>query len=127
LDIVQTLNSEDNMRIWAELLNAEFTDYNDYMTKYDSSINPQYFGKRGAIWYNYNAIVYLLMDGNINYLVYKLVGLLSTLQWNKWGEIILEIREKQRIPNYFAGFEYLVNEIKKFEQKHPELREQGKS
>lgn len=122
MNIVQSLNSEENMKTWAELINADFTDYDDYMTKYDSSINPEHFGKRGAIWWNYNSVGYLLMDGNVSInLVYQLLGILAVLQWRKWGDIILEIREKEDLPRYFHGFEYLVNEILKYEIEHPEL------
>jgi len=123
MNIVQSLNSEDSMRTWAELINAEFTDYDDFMTKYDSSVSPEHFGKRGSLWYNYNTIGYLLMDGNISItLVYQLVGNLAVLQWNRWKDIIFELREKQDIPTYFRGFEYLVTELAKYDQEHPELK-----
>jgi len=123
MNFFQNLNSEENMRTWAELYHAEFTDYDDYMTKYDSVVSPEYFGKRAALWYNYNTVGYLLMDGNISIdLVYKLIGVLAVIQWNKWRDIILELREKQDIPNYFKGFEYVANELMKYEKEHPELK-----
>jgi len=119
MNIARSLNSEETQKTWAELMNADFTDYDDYMSKYDSSVDPEFWGKRGAIWWNYNAVGYLLMDGYISIdLVHKLLGILAVLQWRKWGGIILEIRESQGLSNYFTGFEYLVNEILKYEKEH---------
>ena len=121
MDIAHSLNSEETQKTWAELINAEFTDYDDYMNKYDSSVDPEFWGKRGAIWWNYNAVGYLLMDGHISIdLVYKLLGILAVLQWRKWSDIILEIRRRQDLPEYFIGFEYLVNEMLKYEKEHHE-------
>jgi len=123
MQIYQQLSSEESMATWAELLNDEFDDYDEYMRKYDSTVNPRHFGKRGHIWYTYNSIGYLLEDGLIPIdLAYKLVGTLAILQWQKWGDMILEIRERQSYPTYFEGFSYLVNELTKYHNEHPELR-----
>jgi len=122
MDIFKSISTEENQRTWAELLNAEFTDYEDYFNKYDSSINPAHYGKRGSIWWNYNAVGFLLKKGHISIdVVLDLIGTQAVLLWDKWGEIILQVRENQNISSYFTGFEYLVNEIKEYRKVHPEL------
>jgi len=81
----------------------------------------EHYGKRASVWSYYNSIGYLLMKGRISIdTVYDLLGLPAVLQWNKWGKIILEIREKQELPQYFKGFEYLVSELKRYQEKHSE-------
>jgi hypothetical protein len=63
------------------------------------------------------------MEGHVTIdLVYKLFGSGTVFMWNKWGDIIHEIQEKQDYPMAWAGFEYLVNEILKYEKEHPELK-----
>jgi hypothetical protein len=121
-EIFKVISTEENQRTWAELLNAEFTDYDDYMKKYDSGINPGHYGKRGSIWWNYNAIGFLLKKGHISIdLVYDLMATQAVLIWNKWGDMILKVRENQEMPRYFTGFEHLVNETKKYRRENPEL------
>ena len=121
MDIFKSISSEENQRTWAELLYAEFTDYEDYMKKYDSSTNPEHYGKRGSVWWNYNAIGFLLKRGHVSIdEVLDLIGTQAVLLWDKWGDMIFEVRENQGISNYFTGFEHLVNEIKKFREQHPE-------
>jgi hypothetical protein len=86
MQIFQQLNSEASMTTWAELHNLEFDDYEDFMRKYDSSINPENFGKRGHIFHGYNMIGFLLMEGLISIdLVNMLVGNMAVMQWQKWG------------------------------------------
>jgi hypothetical protein len=122
MTLLSSLNSQEQQTAWAELLNAEFTDYDDYMSKYDSATNPEYFGKRASVWANYNLIGYLLKRGHVSIdLVYDYLGLPAVLHWNKWGDMILEVRRRQEISQYFKGFEYLVSELQKYQQKHPEL------
>jgi len=121
MTILDGLNSEDKQRSWAELLNSDFSDYEDFLRKYDSAVNPEHYGKRASVWSYYNSIGYLLMKGRISIdTVYDLLGLPAVLQWNKWGEIILEIREKQELPQYFKGFEYLVGELKRYQEQYSE-------
>ena len=123
MNIVQTRGTVEHQRIWAELYHADFTDYDDYMTKFDGSVNPEHAGKRASIWWIYNSTGYLLMDGHIPIdMVYKLMGISVVRMWRKWGDIIHEIREKEDMPNFHKGFEYLVNEILKHEKEHPELK-----
>jgi len=119
MDIFKSISTEENQRTWAELLNAEFTDYEDYMKKYDSGVNPEHYGKRGSIWWNYNAIGFLLKKGHIRVDdVYDLIGTQAVLLWGVWGDMIHKVRENQGISSYFTGFEHLVEEIDKYRKEH---------
>jgi len=121
MTILDGLNSEDKQRSWAELLNSEVSSYEDFLQKYDSAVNPEYYGKRASVWSYYNSIGYLMMKGRISIeTVYDLLGLPAVLQWNKWGDIILEVRKRQGLPQYFKGFEYLVTELKKYQEEKSE-------
>ena len=123
MNIFQNINSEESMTTWVELMRAEFTDYDDWAKKYDSQVNPQSWGKRTHIWYNYHGLGVLLRDGIIKIeLIDDLVGMLALHQWNKYGNIIKEMQVRQGLPRAYYGFEYLVEELEKYYQEHPELR-----
>jgi hypothetical protein len=51
----------------------------------------------------------------------RALGLPAVLQWNKWGDIILEVRKRQELPQYFMGFKYIVKELLKYQEQHSEL------
>ncbi len=56
MQIYQQLNSEESFTTWAELMNLEVADYEEFLRKYDSVVNPKFFGKRTNIWWHYNTI-----------------------------------------------------------------------
>ena len=121
MQIFQELNSKESWDIWVELMNAEVTDYEDFMRRYDSAVNPDSLSKRNHIWYGYHCIGLLLKDGVITIdLVNDLVGLTAMLQWRKWRGIIEDIRTNQGFPQYFSGFEYLYKELERYQKEHPE-------
>ena len=83
--------------------------------------NPQHYGKRSSLWWTYNSIGILLKRVRAE-LVNELVGLSVVLQWKKWGDIILDHREFSGWKKYYTGFEYLANELIKYQEEHPELK-----
>ena len=122
MQMYNQVNSQDFWRTWAELMTLEVRDYDDFLDKFDHRINPDNFGKRANIWFSYNVLGQLLYDGKLEiHEVNRLAGVTSVLQWEKWKDIIVELRERQDISNYMMGFEYLVKHIKQYRDEHPEL------
>jgi hypothetical protein len=122
MQIYQQINTEEWWTKWAELINLDVPDYETFLVEFDHSINPSSFGKRGHVWYTYNVIGHLLQDGKMEVVnAWRLVGIMAVLQWEKWRDIILELRVKQSLPYYFSGFEYLYSELIRFRSEHPEL------
>ena len=102
-------------------MNTEVTDYEDFIRRYDSAVNPESMSKRFHIWYCYHCIGLLLRDGVIPIeLVNDLVGLTAMMQWRQWGGIIEEIRANQGFPRLVSGFEYISNELVRYHEEHPE-------
>lgn len=116
MQFLQVLNSKDNQRVFAELMNLELGDYDDFLQKYDHSVNEEHYGKRSSLWWNYNSIGYLMMDNLIPLdLAYKLVGTPIILMWEKWKDIIFQVRENQNLPVYFEGFEYAYQRLLEYQ------------
>ena len=121
MQIFQEINSRDSWKEWNELVECSYTDYDDFMRKYDDKVNPENWSKRMRFWYSYSAVGYLLMDGDISIeKVERLVGRAVLMMWIVWGDAILWMREKQGLNRYFSGFEYLYNELVKYYEENPE-------
>ena len=123
--IYEQLNSEDTYRSWAELVNLEIDDYDEYLQKYDSSVNPAHFGKRAHIWYSYDTIGELLRQGIIEPdLLHRLsLAPMVILMWERWVNIIRETKVRENMPDAWDGFEYLYDEMKKLRDRkeYPEI------
>jgi hypothetical protein len=114
MQIYQQLNSEEAHASWAELVNQEI-DYEDFIQKYDSTVNPNHYAKRAHLWYSLNTIGELLRQGLIDIdLVHRfLLGPQVILMWERWESIIMKIRVREDMPDMWEGFEYLYNEMKR--------------
>ena len=122
MQIFQEINTDESWRSTLELILCKYTDYDDFMQKYDSSVNPENWFKRMRIWNSYNAIGYLVLDGSISVeKVARLIGYHVIGMWNVWGNAIIWMRAKQGYTNWYNGFEYLYNELAKYYKEHPEL------
>jgi len=115
MQIYEQLNSEETAKSWAELINMKVPDYDEFLQKYDSSVNPAHYAKRAKIWYSYHAIGELLRMGIIEPdLVHRLqLSPVVIAMWENWEYIIKEIRERENFPEYGEGFEYLYHELKR--------------
>jgi hypothetical protein len=125
MQIYQQLNSEESHKTVMELYNLEIKDYDEYLHKYDSSVNPAHYGKRAHIWYSYNTIGELLRMGiiELELLIRLQLDLPVILMWEKWEDIIRATRVRENIPDLWESFEYLYDEMKKFRSSrgYPEI------
>ena len=117
MQVFQELNSEKR---WKEYLDARYSadwdDYDDFQGKYGRESNPDFFAKLSSMFWTYNAVGMLLFDGLIDARkVYGLMGPMVTAQWDKWNEIVWEMRKELSMPIAYAGFEHLGMEMKKLE------------
>ena len=102
-------------RVYMELLQMEWDDFDDYISKYDSTVNIDNYSKRAYIWNRYNRIGYELYQGNVDVEeLYNYTGFQGIwFFWNKFKPIIMEDRKRYGNPHYFRWFEYLVDELVK--------------
>jgi hypothetical protein len=116
MQLYQDINSETFHRALMEIVNLEIDDYDDYLQKYDSRVNPNHYAKRAHIWGSFNTTGELLRQGIIEPdLVHRLqLGQLVTIVWEKWEHIIRELRERENVPEVWEGFEYLYDEMKRY-------------
>ena len=101
-----------------EVWEADFDDYDDFLRKYDSSINPDHYVKRTKMWNFMDGIGYLVKQNLIDMeSVYHLMqGTYTITSWQTWGPIIEKTREMSDNPDYMIWFEYLAKEMSKMRE-----------
>jgi len=113
MQIFSEFNMAENLNNIAELINLK-PDYNEYLEKYDSHINPSFFARRCGIWYRFNSIGELLRLGWVepDFLHRLNMDINVIMIWENWGHIIKKNREVENMPDLWDGFEYLYDEMK---------------
>jgi hypothetical protein len=109
--------SKEFMEAIHKLLSAEYRDYSDFVKRYGGvlSEDPVSVAYSMVCMYHEGMGVLLkrkLVDVD---LIRDLFNVTSW--WEKLKPIIYGVREERHQPSYYEWFEYLVNEIKKREQK----------
>jgi hypothetical protein len=103
----------------SELLTAEWTDFNDWFTKYGQFNNPESYALRLNTWENFNVNVLLVRDGLIDIQTYiEYMGDMPLVHWEKYQDIIVELRERFLLPTYMSGYEFLAKEIEEYRNSH---------
>jgi len=113
--IAQDLTSVESIHRFAELLEMEWEDFDDFLRKYDSTVNKDNYAKRATMFGWFDRLGFDLYQGNLdadtllNIVDYQAIWLL----WNKFKPIFLEQRKRYANPISFRWFEYLVDELGK--------------
>ena len=114
MQIYQEMSSPEHYKESNELLTMEWEDFDDYYRKYGSENNPEAYALRSSMWYRLNGVGLLVKAGLIDVdRVYDLMSETILWQWEKWGDIIIRIREQFNVPGYMDGFEFIADEMVK--------------
>ena len=107
------MSSPENLKTWAEIMNWEWDDYDDYIMKYVEN-NEEAWAKRISIVRRHNTMGLFLRDNRIDSeLLYDYTGPAVILTWNKFGPICKETRVRNGTPDLLKWFEYLADEMNK--------------
>jgi len=114
LEITQYIQS-GNQADWQDLLNLEWTDFNDFQSKYGFENNPTIYSKRLGTWRNLSVSGLLIRDGLLDISTYAdYIGNVAPQMWNKYQPIIEEMRRVYDTPDLYYGIEYVAKENDKY-------------
>jgi len=110
--VMQQLCSEEGVRRELDCYTMQWTDFEDFKKKYDSTVNPANYSKRISLWLVYDSIGYLYKSGLIDLdTVANVGGGWVTWDWLKFKPIIEELRRTEAGPRAFRNFEYLAEAV----------------
>ena len=69
LEITEVIQS-GGQTDWRDLMSLEWTDFNDFLSKYDAENNPEIHNKRAFIWRTLNVSGLLVRDGLLDISTY---------------------------------------------------------
>jgi hypothetical protein len=103
---------------YCDLLNMEWSSYDEFEKKYGSDFNVHAAAQRFSTWQSINKLGYMLRKGMIDAEdVYEMTGVPCMNQWAKFEEIIREVRRRYSGADYLSHFEYLAGEMNKIKLK----------
>jgi hypothetical protein len=123
ISIADKLGSKEFQRDWVMLYLLNWKDIDDFMKKYDVSVNTEAsrenFAQRHSVWMAYENIGYLLRKGLVDdEIVYNAAGWDSYDLWAKYWPMIDHYRRKETGPRWYENFEFLANAMWRMGKAH---------
>jgi hypothetical protein len=116
MEIYDHYCDEDFLRKLNEILRWSWKDYDDFIQKYGTRMNPEAFAKFDSVGTYFKGIGVLLKKNLIDLdLVDELMGTAIRIYWEKISSLAEGLRAS--FPRSLEGLEYLYNELQKKELK----------
>jgi hypothetical protein len=124
MDLYQTYRDPKFAEAWGEMMDQEYSDFEDYWRKYGSDTNRVAWNKWQSVARVFHGIGVLLRRGMVDIeLVEELLANIVFISWYKMGPIVIGFRERAKNMHggkgnstkydQLSGFEYLYNELNK--------------
>jgi len=119
IQLNQVFQDKEAIKDWYDVLYMDFTDYQDFMERYDSSVNMENYLQRSRVYRMLNTFGLIIERGLVDpEIVYD--GIQGGFVEQLWEKHSIVIRERRRIanqPHFHEGFEYLANAMKEVDEK----------
>ena len=113
-NVWQAVENTEWQKVFIEVLNMQWTDFEDFKKRYDSSASVENYSKRQTVFLNFDSLGRQLRQGLIDVdslgdaWAFGIVAL-----WNKFKPIIKAYRDWQYPKNLYRDFEYLAGVLEK--------------
>jgi hypothetical protein len=113
--LIQSFISEEGSKRYMDLMNMEWKDFDDFYKKYDSSVNPENFAKRNAVYNICDILGYQYLSGQLDLgTIWTVCNDAVPTAWRKFGPIIEEYKRRgEYYKHVYEHFEYLAYELSK--------------
>jgi len=113
ISIADRIGSKEFQRDWVTLWKLDWKDTDDFLKKYDASVNTEasreHFAQRHSVWVLYNNVGYLLRKGLVDEdIVYNAAGWDAVDIWHRYWPIIDYYRRVETGPRWYENFEFLA-------------------
>jgi hypothetical protein len=118
MNVYQEWISKDNLKDLHKCETMEWTDYDDFFTKYDPIENPDEHASWDKMFYYFNGLGQLVKQDLVNpESVVDLMGGTIIGLWEKFYPLIEEMRARYPSSNAAQNFEYLYNKMKELRER----------
>jgi hypothetical protein len=112
--ILDTFASVEGFKQFMMLFNMEWTDFDDFKKKYDSTVNPENAAIRHHFWNAYEVLGHQWKQGILDKeTVYTVLTVSYVAMWAKFKPIIEEYRRTEIGEDAFTNWEMLAEEFAK--------------
>jgi hypothetical protein len=113
MPIYSTYQSEDHIKAFSEVMQWEWEDYDDYMAKYGSEVNPEAYLMYRKVFGFLEGLGVLVRRGLIDpSLVDDLMSGAILSYWEKFEPIFVERRRQLNWPQVAEQIEYLYYQVR---------------
>jgi hypothetical protein len=120
--LLQSMLSREMVRMEGSLMELEWKDFDDFYSKYDSSVNIENYADRTTMMCRFDLVGYLLKCGLVDIdTLYCFEGVTMLNAWVKFKLIVEEYRKFSWGKDAFEYWEYLANEVAKYKAKRDPL------
>jgi hypothetical protein len=111
-NLLQVFMTKETQTDWADVISMRWSDFEDFVKKYDSSVNPQNYGKRMMLWAVCNSVGFQYRTGVIDLdSIFANGGSLMLLTWWKFKPVIQKYRGSMWSKDALSDFEYLADAL----------------
>jgi hypothetical protein len=118
--IWQLLNRKtdnETMKGFLNQISSNWKDYDDYLQKYDHSVNLEHGSTRQSSWYFFDILGIMVKQNKIDIeMIYPFYNMHILLLWFKYETVIKVLREGTMDEDYMEGLEFLADEMIKMRQ-----------
>ena len=122
MQVFNKFETRENIDILMDLLEWNFSDYDDFQRKYGKESNPEAYSKWIYYINLYEGLGPLVREG---YLDIRMIALLMSggikAIWEMSEPIIMENRKRHNWPRWAIEFEYLYNTLIEYTETHPDF------
>ena len=111
-NFMQQFYSKENSRRYIDLVDMSWKDHDDYMSKYDSRVNPANFADRWSFLGMLDVLGFQVKAGLVDLeTIYELNWAPVLMMWIKFWPIIEEYKKTDYGEDQFANLEFLAREL----------------
>jgi hypothetical protein len=120
IQIYNKTTSEEGIEYQRMLAEAEFSNYDEWLEKYNS--DSEY--RKAFLWmsYVYEGIGVFLKEGLVNIrLIALFMAGVTRLFWERYRDVIYRERDRMGYRRFASEWEYTYNELMRYMKEHPEV------
>ena len=122
MQVFNKFETRENVDMLMDLLEWEYSDYDDFQKKYGKESNPEDYSKWIYFINMYEGLGPLVREG---YLDIRMIALLMSggikAIWEMSEPIIMENRRRHSWPRWAIEFEYLYKTLIEYTENHPDF------